>query len=64
MPKAILEFNLPEENEEYRLATQASKNYCALWDIQAELRNFRKEYVGGAEALERIEEIIASVEFE
>ena len=38
--KAILEFNLPEDQSEYRIATNASKYYSVLWDIQEHL--FRK----------------------
>lgn len=36
--KAILEFELPEENNEYTLANDASKYYGALWDITMWLR--------------------------
>lgn len=34
MPKAIIEFNLPEENDDYELAVNASKMYCILWDLR------------------------------
>ena len=37
--KATLEFTLPEENEEYEIAANASKMYCALSDFKAYLRN-------------------------
>lgn len=33
MPKATLEFNLPEENEEFRMASRCSDYYLCLWDI-------------------------------
>lgn len=36
--KAILEFNLPEDKEEYEMTINASKYYLALWGIKQELR--------------------------
>ena len=37
--KAILKFNLPEENQEFELATKASKMYCTLWEFDQWLRS-------------------------
>lgn len=42
MPKAILEFNLPEDLSEYNLANNASNYYCAIDDIKNYLRKIRK----------------------
>ena len=39
MSKAQLVFNLPEEDREFRLAIDANKWYCALWDLDTHLRN-------------------------
>jgi hypothetical protein len=36
--KAILEFNLPEENTEYELVNNASKMYSVLWEMDQWLR--------------------------
>jgi len=36
--KAILEFQLPEDNQEFELATKASKMYCTLWELDQWLR--------------------------
>jgi hypothetical protein len=36
--KAILEFNLPEDNVEYELATKSSSMYMTLWDMDNWLR--------------------------
>jgi len=33
MPKATIEFNLPEESREYKTTMNASEMYCALWNI-------------------------------
>lgn len=40
--KAIIEFNLPEDQEEYEMANNASKMYMALWDIKQLLRSTLK----------------------
>ena len=37
--KAILEFELPEEEEEYQMVNNASKMYMALWEIKQLLRS-------------------------
>lgn len=39
MPKAILEFNLPEERDEFKLATNGTNYFCILWDIEQYLRS-------------------------
>ena len=42
MPKATLEFNLPEENEEFKIATSAINYLSALIDIDQMLRSWDK----------------------
>ena len=37
--KAILEFNLPEDNEEFTMATKVSSYSVALWEISQFLRS-------------------------
>lgn len=37
--KATLEFNLPEENEEFEMKINAGKYYCALEDLREFLRS-------------------------
>ena len=37
--KAIIEFNLPDDRDEYEMANNASKMYLALWDIKQMLRS-------------------------
>jgi hypothetical protein len=37
--KAILEFDLPEENAEHKLAVNAGNYYAVLWDIDQYLRS-------------------------
>ena len=40
--KAILEFNLPEDNIEYELVNNAGKMYSVLWDMDQWLRSNTK----------------------
>lgn len=40
--KVIIEFNLPEDEYEYRNSVKANEMYNALWDIKNELRNAMK----------------------
>lgn len=42
MPKATLTYNLPEEHDEFDLASNAGKYYSVLWDLDQYLRNFVK----------------------
>lgn len=36
--KATLEFNLPDDESDFQLATKASKWYCLAWDLDQILR--------------------------
>ena len=36
--KATLQFNLPDDREEYELANNASKWYSICWDMKQEIR--------------------------
>ena len=38
MAKAILEFNLPEDEQEFELATKGLKFWSVLWDLDQSLR--------------------------
>jgi len=40
--KAIIEFKLPEDRDEYDMANNASKMYMALWDIKQLFRSTLK----------------------
>lgn len=42
MPSITIKFNLPEESEEYKIASKASDYYCALDDFREVLRAERK----------------------
>jgi hypothetical protein len=40
--KAIIEFELPKDQEEYEMANNASKMYVALWEIKQLFRSTLK----------------------
>jgi hypothetical protein len=40
--KATIEFNLPEDEEQYQIANNAGKMYLALWDIKQLFRSTLK----------------------
>jgi hypothetical protein len=42
MPKAILEFNLPEENEEFESAHKGILYKLVIWDLDMYLRDILK----------------------
>lgn len=42
MPKATFEFNLPEEENEYRVMSQAQDTQRMLWDFSQQLRSWYK----------------------
>lgn len=42
MPKSILEFRLPEEQDDFETACKANKLLCVLHDISMHLRNKEK----------------------
>lgn len=59
MAKATLSFNLPEEQREYNVVSQANKLQSCLWDFSQQLRSWRKyhnDFKSGDDALEKITE--------
>jgi len=52
--QAVLKFQLPEENHEYKMANKASDYYSALFDIFSELR---KEYKYGEHSVVKIDRV-------
>ena len=55
--KAILEFNMPEDQVEFDFAVQGSKMYSALWDISQELRTIWKREELSEEEFKIVERI-------
>ena len=52
MPRATLEFNLPEESTEHRLAINGGRWQAAMWDLDMEMRGIVRDKVN-ARALAR-----------
>jgi len=40
--KATLEFDLPEDNDSFKMATRGGDYFCVLWDLKQLLRQKRK----------------------
>ena len=57
--KAILKFNLPEDNQEFELSTKASKMYCTLWELDQWLRSEIK--YGGREELDEVRDKLREI---
>jgi hypothetical protein len=57
--KATLLFNLPEEQQEFRLANEAADWHSVVWEVDQKLRQHLKyghEFKSVGEALEQIRE--------
>ena len=50
--KAILEFELPDDQEEYEYAVNAPKMYLALWEIKQLIRSKLKYNLDGLTDIE------------
>lgn len=64
MPKHTIEFNLPEENNELKLALRASEYYGVIWDTLQQIRCYLKyghQFKSIEEALESIQELLLEV---
>lgn len=59
--KATLEFNLPEEREEYELTLQASKMSQLIWSFEQEFLRANLKYSVGPDLLDEIKKEVASV---
>ena len=59
MPKVTFEFNLPEEEREYQVASQANKMQSFLWDYSQQLRAWYKyghQFKDADDTLDKIRE--------
>jgi hypothetical protein len=55
--KAILEFNLPEDKMDFKLATRGSKYYCMINEFEQYLRKIYKYEEHSDDIFNKIEEI-------
>lgn len=67
MPKAILEFSLPEEAEEYKLALKAGEYQSILWEVSNYARSLRKyeerDSIPTQEIVDKLNELLADYEY-
>ena len=59
--KAILEFNLPEDKEEFEVASKAMDWSLVVWDMEQHLRNklkYDNDYKTPNQALEHMRETL------
>lgn len=66
MPKATIEYSLPEENNDYVMAVHANQAYTALYDVDHAIRSLLNHseddwlgYPGAQNALENLRNIVA-----
>ena len=59
--KAILEFNLPEDGDDFRYATNGQEYYIALHNIQQDVRQIYKYRELSEDAYEVVEEIYQQI---
>lgn len=55
--KAILEYNLPDDQHEYDIAIQANRTQSFLWDFSQQLRSWRKYHHGFKDADDALDKI-------
>lgn len=60
--KAILEFNLPEEQEEYKLARNGLNLSCAVWDYDQEVLRSIVKYNNTAEIKAEVKTALSQLE--
>ena len=64
MPKVTMQFDLPEEESEMLLAQRGSEFYCAILEMQKEVRQHRKYDKKLEDCFERITQILDEVNME
>lgn len=65
--KAILEFNLPDDNNEFKLATRGQDYFSAIWNTLQEIRGYLKHghnFKTADEALEQIRESLLEAQID
>ena len=61
--KVVMEFNIPEDNNDYILCNNARKYFSCLWDIDQKMRTYLKhghKYASVEDLMEEIRSDICS----
>jgi len=67
MPKVTITFNLPEEENELKLAQRGKDYFCIIFETLQEIRSYLKyghEFKDADEALEKIRETLSEAQIE
>jgi len=67
MPKVTITFNIPEEENELKLAQRGKDYYCVIHQTLQEIRSYLKyghQFKTADEALEKIREILYEAQIE
>lgn len=59
--KAIIEFNLPEDEDEFKIYSQSSEMYSALFDLKNKVRAFEKSDYDKKKAYNELREMINQI---
>lgn len=62
--KAVLEFNLPEDDKEYKKITNANLYYDSLWNIRSKIKYILKYATVETDYIRELELIRSMIPFE
>lgn len=60
MPKVVLEFNYPEDENECRRALNGSKAFECLWEIRREVQRYTKNDIDPVQVIDRIHDLVTA----
>ena len=67
MPQYVIKFNLPQEEQDLKLAQRGRDYYCIIFDVLQEIRSYLKyghEFKTVEEALEKIRESLCEAQID
>lgn len=67
MPEYVIKFNLPKEENEFKLAQRGKDYYCIIHEVLQEIRGYLKyghQFKDADEALEKIRETLLEAQID
>ena len=67
MPEYVIKFNLPKEEQDFKLAQRGKDYFCVIFKTLQEIRSYLKyghQFKDADEALEKIRETLSEVQIE
>ena len=67
MPEYVIKFNLPKEEQDFKLAQRGKDYFCVIFKTLQEIRSYLKyghQFKDADEALEKIREILSEAQIE